>query len=391
MKLDIEKTVHRHYTIFVFKIQHLFDFRRQRMIYNKKVDFHAHYLSKTYYEYLKKFEDEKPDSFPTPEWSVEGHLDLMKKLGVAFSFLSVSSPNLSRTDEKTEIEMVRKINLEGKAIVDENPEKFGLFASLPLPHEKAAIDEAKFAVEKLKADGFGLSTHYAGVYLGDERYDRLMEYLDSVHAVIAVHPVKPFATSESVNAELPIPAMEFLMDTTRTFTNMVMNNIFERFPNIRWIFPHGGAFISVLSDRMNGFAMQFRGGLSNNAPIDFKADMRRVYFDVAGFSVNKQLHDLLLDVSGKNLLYGSDAPYTPSVACIAQTGCLEGTDNLSGAEKYEMFTLNAVNLFPRLEKILNVSSKNSTVNYQSNKLDFSEKMSRTVRTVISKLYSKIFA
>lgn len=86
---------------------------------------------------------------------------------------------------------MHKVNDEGAQIVSGHTDRFGLFASLPLPHEDAAIKEARYALETLKADGFGLSTHYAGVYLGDKRYDRLMAYLDSVGAVIAVHPVKP--------------------------------------------------------------------------------------------------------------------------------------------------------------------------------------------------------
>ena len=79
-----------------------------------------------------------------------------------------------------------------------------------MPHTDAAIKEAKFALDELGADGFGLSTHYAGVYLGDSGYD---------------------------------PLMELLNDTTRTFTNMVMHNIFGRYPNIKWIFPHAGAVL----------------------------------------------------------------------------------------------------------------------------------------------------
>lgn len=361
------------------------------MIYNQKVDFHSHFLSKTYYEYLEKYEGSTPDSFPTPKWSAKSHLELMEKLGIAFAFLSVSSPNLSGADEETEKEMVRKINLEGAELVKEYPNKFGLFASLPLPNEDAALEEAKFAVEELHADGFGLSTHYAGVYLGDERYERLMEYLNGVSAVVAVHPVKPAALPKGVNKELPIPAMEFFMDTTRTFTNMVMHDIFGRYPNIKWIFPHAGAFLPILSDRMSGFAMQFRSGLSSPAPIDFKGDMRRVYFDVAGFPVNKQLHDLLLDVGVQNLLYGSDAPYTPNIACIAQTGGLETVSGLSRSDKENVFTLNAVRLVPRLEKILGVKAEGENVSYSKNPLGFSEKIHRAVRTAVSKLYAIVFA
>ena len=361
------------------------------MYYNQKVDFHSHYLSPTYYEYLDKYEGATPDDFPTPKWSEESHLELMDKLGIAFAFISVSSPNLSKADKKTEINMVHKINEEGTDIVSRHRDRLGLFANLPLPHTKEAIDEARFATEELKADGFGLSTNYAGVYLGDARYDELMEYFDSIGAVVAVHPVKPSGLPKGVNGELPIPAMEFFMDTTRTFTHMVMHDIFGRYPNIKWIFPHAGAFLSVLSDRMSGFAMQFRNKMKTPVPLDFKADMRHVYFDVAGFPVNKQLHDLLLDVSVENLLYGSDMPYTPNIACIAQTGELEKVSGMSKSEKDNMFTFNAVRLVPRLKEVLNVTVDGTTVCYADAPLTTKEKISRGIRKTISGIYSKIFS
>ncbi len=361
------------------------------MYYNKKVDFHSHYLSPTYYEYLDKYEGATPDDFPTPKWSEKSHLELMDKLGIAFAFISVSSPNLSKADKETEIKMVHQINLEGAEIVKHHPDRLGLFANLPLPHTAEAVAEAKFAINELKADGFGLSTNYAGVYLGDARYDGLMEYFDSIGAVVAVHPVKPAALPKGMNGELPIPAMEFFMDTTRTFTHMVMHNIFGRYPNIKWIFPHAGAFLSILSDRMSGFAMQFRGKMKVPVPLDFKGDMKHVYFDVAGFPVNKQLHDLLLDVSIDNLLYGSDMPYTPNIACIAQTGGLEAVSGMSQNEKNNMFTYNAVKLVPRLGKILNAAVDGKTVCYADSPLTLKEKASRGVRTVVSKIYGIIFS
>lgn len=361
------------------------------MNYNQKVDFHSHYLSKTYYDYLEKYEAEKPDGFPTPKWSVESHLSLMNQLGIAFAFLSVSSPNLSKADKDTQIKMVRQINMEGAEIVRQYPERFGLFANLPLPHTQEAVEEARFCIEELKADGFGLSTHYAGVYLGDERYEDLMEYLDSIGAVVAVHPVKPAGLPKGINGELPIPAMEFFMDTTRTFTHMVLHNIFGKYPNIKWIFPHAGAFIPILSDRISGFAMQFKNDLSEPVPLDFKADMKHVYFDVAGFPVNKQLHDLLLDVSVENLLYGSDAPYTPNIACLAQAGGLETVSMLNRNDKENLFTGNAVRLVPRLGDILAVNVQGGTVCYADQPLRLKASLSRTLRTVISKVYKKIFA
>lgn len=198
------------------------------------------------------------------------------------------------------------------------------------------------------------------------------------------------ALPQGINENVPIPALEFFNDTTRTFTNMVMHNIFGRYPNIKWIFPHAGAFFSILSDRMNSFSIQMRGNLPKDIPFDFKGDMRHVYFDAAGFCLQKQLGALLKDVGAENILYGSDSPYTPALACTALSGGLEKTDCMTENEKDMMFTGNAVRLFLRLGETLERTADGGTVCYADRKLTSSEKFSRFIRLTVAKIYSKIF-
>ena len=177
--------------------------------FNQKIDFHSHFLSPTYLEYLEKYEGPEPDHFPTPAWDLEDHIAQMDQLGIAVSLISVSSPNLSGAGREIEKTMVRQINLEGWSYVKQYPERLGLMASLPLPYVKESMEEAEFALRDLHADGFGLSTHYAGIYLGNVHYDPLMAYLNEVGAVVVVHPVEPAALPKDVNRDVPIPAMEF--------------------------------------------------------------------------------------------------------------------------------------------------------------------------------------
>ena len=360
------------------------------MMYHKKVDFHSHYLSPTYYEYLNKYEDEKPDSFPTPHWSVQDHIALMDRFGVAFALISVSSPNLSRVDRETETRMVHQINIEGKGYVDQYPDRLGLFAGLPLPHVEDAIEEAEFALDELHCDGFSLTTNYAGLYLGDPRLDPLMRFLNDRRSVVAIHPTKPAELPQGGNEDVPIPAMEFLIDTTRTFVFMVMNNIFERFPDIKWIIPHAGAFLSILSDRLNGFAVLMKQN-HPDLPLDFRGDMKHVYFDVAGFPLQKQLQALLKDVAIGNLLYGSDTPYTPDIACTALSGGLEDIDWMSDEDKAKLFYENAVDLIPRLAGVLEINADGTGICYADRPLTQKEKRNRRVRALVAKLYGKLFS
>ena len=355
----------------------------------KKVDFHSHFLSPTYYQYLKEYEAERPDRFETPDWSLESHLKQMDRLGIAFSFISVSSPNLSGAPEEVEVRLVRQINQEGAGYARSEPKRIGLYASLPLPHVEASIREAEYAIRELGAFGFGLSTNYAGTYLGDPKYDALLEYLNGISAVIAVHPAAAPVEPE-VNKTVPIPAMEFLVETTRTFMNMEMHDIFSRYPAIRWIFPHAGSFLPILSDRINGFSVIMRHDNPGLA-LNFKEDMRHVYFDCAGFPLQKQLHALLKDVTTENLVYGSDVPYTPMLGCLALSGGLETLAGLSDTDRQRIFYGNALALHPQLAELLELPSTMAhTVNYAENPLSLRNRLQQLPRAVISKLYGKLF-
>lgn len=325
-------------------------------MFNNKIDIHSHFLPPAYYEYLKKYEDERPDNFDTPNWDEDEHIKQMDKLGVAFSFISISSPNLSRANDEVEKEYVRRINEEGAAFAAKYPNRVGLMAELPLPNIENSLEEAKYALDVLGADGFGLKTHYRGNYLGCVEFDPLMELLNERKTVVVVHPAKPHNHFEEVNEDLPIPVFEFLVETTRTFTNIVLKDVFNRYPDIKWVFPHAGAFISLLSDRFDSFSviMKMRNPYLE---ADFFGAMKHVYFDLAGFPLPKQIQILKQNVPVENMLYGSDGPYTPKLATMALAGALEQTEQFNNHEKEMIFTQNAITLFPRLSKILGVNEK----------------------------------
>ena len=192
-------------------------------------------------------------------------------------------------------------------------------------------------------------TNYNGIYLGDRRYDEVMQELDDRAALVILHPTQPAVMVPNVNEELSVPAFEYFVETTRTFTNMVLHDTFDRFPNIKWVIPHAGAFLPILADRFESFALMIRFA-DPDRRADMMEDMAHVYFDVAGFSEQKQLEMLLRNVPDTHLVYGSDTPYTAIEACIGQTEALENTAKLTEEQKVKMFTENAWALLPRLKK-----------------------------------------
>ncbi|HPZ00830.1 MAG TPA: amidohydrolase family protein, partial [Clostridiales bacterium] len=154
------------------------------MLYTKKVDFHSHILTPSYYAYLDKYEGPEPDHFATPKWTEEGHMKLMDSLGVAYSSLSVSSPHPIQATAAERLSYVTNMNAEALDVVSRHPNRLGLFASLPLPDVDAACKMAEEMLSKEGVDGIGMLTNYNGIYLGSDKLDPLMEVLNAKSAVV---------------------------------------------------------------------------------------------------------------------------------------------------------------------------------------------------------------
>lgn len=309
--------------------------------YNK-IDFHVHYLTPTYREFLMKHFGAFPEGFPTPDWSIESQLKSMDENNIVYSLLGMSSPYFSSTDDDEIKIAVEKNNNEIAEILKGYEDKLGFLAALPLPNIENSLKEIDRALE-LGAKGFAVNTHSGDIYLGNQKLDLVMEKLNDKKSIVTIHPTEATAIPKDVCEGLPIPAMEFFMDTTRTFVNMSQKNLFKRYPDIKWIVPHAGAFLSVLSDRVQIFFDGFKNG------SNIFDDLKHVYFDIAGFAEPKLLEMLLRVSSIDHLLYGSDYPHTPATSVKLLAQALENTNKLNEQEKELAFHKNALKVLPFLK------------------------------------------
>lgn len=319
-----------------------------------KIDLHVHYLPQAYTEALFDYYGEtNPDGFPTPAWNPEKHLQFMEHLGITTSMLSLSSPHINFGDKKATKILARKVNEDGAELVNKYPHQFGLMASLPLPDVEDSIAEIRYAIDVLHVDGFALPTNTRGIYLGSPCLDPILEELNRYHAVVVLHPNAPGSVPENVAEGLPIPLMEFFFDTTRTVINLILKRILQRFPNIKFVIPHAGAFLSILADRL-GVALQVLpdlfeiNGQKRIDNINIFAELNHLYYDVAGICLPRQLGALLQFIDTNHLLYGSDYPYTPEPACQVLADAFDKTNLLTDEQRRRVYYNNAVKLFPRI-------------------------------------------
>jgi predicted TIM-barrel fold metal-dependent hydrolase len=250
-------------------------------------------------------------------------------------------------------------------LIAHHGERFGVFATVPLPDVEGAIVEARRALGELGLDGVGLITQYLGRYLGDPAFEPLYRELDRQSAVVYVHPgpvpgAPPVACAGSEPFEDFV--LEFVFDTTRTITSLVYAGVAQRYPNIRWIFSHGGGTIPFLAFRLaelHAYTPRFNQAL----PEGPMPSLRRFYYETAqAFSV-AQLHATRALAAVDRLLFGTDYPpctnlYSDQNRSLIRLPPMELPSNgdpaptfdtvFTADERVQVERTNALNLFPRL-------------------------------------------
>lgn len=311
-----------------------------------KIDVHVHYVPRAYREALLKYSKKDPDGFPTPQWDAQTHLHVSEHLGISMSMLSITSPHINFGDNYAAKVLAREVNESGAELVQKYSGRFGLLASLPLPDVTASVEEIRYAMDVLHADGFTLPTNTRGVYLGNPCLNPIFAELNKRKAVVAIHPNAPSVVPENVLENLPLPLMEFFFDTARAVTNMILQGTLKRFSDIKIIVPHAGAVLPILADRLQVGLQLLNKGKDG---IDVYDALRGLYYDAAGVCLPRQLAALLQLVDSTHVLYGSDYPYTPEDGCIYLADELDKTSVITQEQRYALYRENALYLFPRLK------------------------------------------
>jgi predicted TIM-barrel fold metal-dependent hydrolase len=283
-----------------------------------RIDVHHHFVPPTY-RVLLQAKGVRPGGVDVPAWSPEASLKVMSRNGIATSILSLSTPGVWFGDDGAARRLARELNDHAAAVASEHPGKFGFFATLTLPDVGGAIAEAEHALDVLGADGIVMLTNSAGCYVYEPDFAPLLAYLHERRAVVFLHP-----------GELPaepapgIPAFtaDFLLDTVRAATGLVLSGALERYDGIRWILSHAGGFLPYISHRILLTMLRGEHKLAQaKAMVDRKREanrrldlLRRFHFDIALSSSPTALPSLLALADPTRVLYGSDFPFAPAPA-----------------------------------------------------------------------------
>ena len=266
------------------------------------IDVHSHIITPEFVSALDKEGRLLDEGFPLPKWDAEAQLKWMDEAGIQTSVLTLAAP------QPTSPQVVHETNEAAAKLKREHPGRFMFCAALPLPDVKAAIEEARYVLDVLGADGIKLATNVGGQYLGAPELDTLFSFLNERKAVVILHPHRPEPVNRQVMQQTPLAVQEYLSETTRAVSNMISRNVLARYPNVKVVVPHCGAYLPLMVPRMKSLTPVMQAN-KLVGDIDWDANLAALYYDLAGAHSPEVIRMLLTITTPDHLLYGSDYPY----------------------------------------------------------------------------------
>jgi predicted TIM-barrel fold metal-dependent hydrolase len=142
----------------------------------RTVDLHHHAIPDFYWEASNE-DGNAAGGITPPRWSLEGAIAYLDEAGIDAAVPSISTPGVHFGDDAAARSLARKVNEYLADIRRDRPDRFGAFATLPLPDIEGSLDEIAYAFDVLDLDGVSVLTNAGASYLGDARFDPIFAEL----------------------------------------------------------------------------------------------------------------------------------------------------------------------------------------------------------------------
>jgi aminocarboxymuconate-semialdehyde decarboxylase len=287
------------------------------------IDFHNHYYPPAYLDAIEKGPSTirvTRDTAGNPvlhypgdyNVAVPGHRDIdyrervLREAGVDTQVLTLTTPGTHVEEPATAVRLARLVNDAFAEVVTHKKGMFAALGTLPLDDPAASVTELRRCVEDLGFGGVMLFSNVNGTPLYHERFIRLYEVANELHAVLYIHPTNPVGV-ESMMSFWLMPLVGFPFDTTLAASGLVFSGIVEKFPDIRWVLTHLGGAIPYLAERLDrGYAAfsECRGNIAQ-PPSSY---LKKFYYDTVNF--DPHAIGLAITFAGPDhILAGSDYPH----------------------------------------------------------------------------------
>ncbi|HXQ50326.1 MAG TPA: amidohydrolase family protein [Stellaceae bacterium] len=311
-----------------------------------RVDFHHHILPPKWIEAARSH---KPDNTWGPNligWTPAIAIEQMDRHRIAYAVTELGLPGVWWAPPDEAAALARQCNEYAAQMARDYPGRFGMFATIPLPHVDETLKEIAYAYDTLKADGIGFLTSYGTLWPGDQSFAPVWQELNRRKAVLHFHPTVANCCIGLI-PDVMTAVEEYLFDTARAITSLLYSGTLSKYPDVRFIFSHAGGAFPPLSDRITGSAKRTEK-IRARLPHGPDAELAKLYFDVAT-SVNPVTFGALRRwTTTDRIVLGTDHPY---VAMDYTVDALDHTE-LSAKDRQRINTGNALALLPHLRERL---------------------------------------
>jgi predicted TIM-barrel fold metal-dependent hydrolase len=318
------------------------------------IDVHHHYAPPGWLKVLA--EQDALNVEPWMGWTPAKAVEAMDRAGVQTSYSSITVPGIyfaegfgnqqappGKTFKNDIPAMAREANEFGARMKSDYPGRFGIWASLPLPDVDASLKEIEYSFDTLKLDGIGSITSIGTRYLGDKSFAPVFQELNRRGAIIYTHPGAGPCCLYALPGVGPT-TLEYSHDTARAIVSWVNSGSAERFPNIKWIFSHGGGSI---------WSARYIGGEIGRDPKAFASRtqqprllsfLRRYYYDTAATANFLQLTNLKTLVGLSQVVFGTDHPYGEPIDYMLDLRDLQASGVITAQDRQNIERGNAARL-----------------------------------------------
>jgi len=241
-------------------------------------------------------------------YSAETRLREMDRDGIAVQVISTVPVMFSywAKPEHT-LDLSRYLNDHVAQVVSENPTRFVGLGTLPMQAPDLAVKELRRCVQDLGLAGVQIGSHVNDMNLDAPELFPIFEEAEKLGTAIFVHPWDMVGKEVMPKYWMPwlvgMPA-----ETCRAICCMIFGGIFQRLPNLRVCFAHGGGSFPATVGRIEQGFLVRPDLVQTNCKVNPKDYIGKIWVDSLVHD-EKYLKYLCETMGSERVILGSDYPF----------------------------------------------------------------------------------
>ncbi len=257
------------------------------------------------------------------------HVQVLSTVPVMFSYWAKAPDAL---------DLARLLNDHIAEVCREHPQRFVGLGTIPMQDEKLATKELERCMNELGLAGIEIGTHVNRRNLDDPSVVAILEAAAQLGAAVFVHPWEMLGQERMEKYWLPwlvgMPA-----ETGLAICSMILGGVFDRLPNLRVAFAHGGGSFPFTIGRIEHGYRTRPDVVASDCAHEPRSYLNRIYLDSLVHDA-EALRYLIKLMGPKRIALGTDYPFVLGEDCPGRL--IDGLGDISATDKQRMLAGTAL-------------------------------------------------